>query len=276
MFTQVTIIGNAQGNWEQAAVGLTIVFNDTCKLDSTGQLTKNLINITNGPFAGIEARFLVSGLTDAEKLTCSLVEIAIELELALDCWPSTGLVTTVLMNQQAHKLDVARMSLLPSLMRDVNMPMTTYLPCMVHNWLGERRIALTLSNSNLNWPELHLSQPDAHQVLPDNGSAASMRHFAPLCPFSLLKKIHKQAITEAKECEDTLATLAYLANSNIDIWLQHSNQEKLLSCEPLFFNQTPELTSSYWYLVNHLASQYLDAIRHRLAYCQQVLSLKRV
>ncbi|NRD74301.1 hypothetical protein HQQ94_13885 [Shewanella sp. VB17] len=268
MFTQVTIIGNAQGNWEQAAMGLTIVFNETGKLDSTGQLAKNLINITNGPFAGIKAPFLVSGLADAEALTNSLVETATDLELALDCWPSTGLVTTVLMSQQAHKLDVARMSLLPSLQRDMNMSATAYLPCMVHNWLGERRIALTLSNSNLNWPQLQLSQPDLPHILTDN----EFSHFSALCPFSLLNNIHQQAITEALECEDTLAILAYLANTNIDIWLQHSNQEKLLNCEPLFFNQTPELTSSYWYLINNLASQYLDPIRHRLAYCQQVLS----
>jgi hypothetical protein len=36
----------------------------------------------------------------------------------------------------------------------------------------------------------------------------------------------------------------------------------------------PESKPSYWYLMDIQASQYLDAIRHSLAYCWQTLSTK--
>jgi len=54
--------------------------------------------------------------------------------------------------------------------------------------------------------------------------------------------------------------------------LQCADKAKLIACESLFFNHQPETQLSPWYLMDYRASQWLDAIRHQLAYCQQQLA----
>ncbi|MGS0676502.1 hypothetical protein [Shewanella sp. 125m-1] len=277
ILSKVTIIGNANGKWEIPSSGATFIFNGTTSQDKQDPITSTLINISNGPFVGSKRPFVVSGhFTDTELalLTQQLIETAESLEKELHCWPSTGLVTAVLMTKLSCQLTVKRMSLLPSLKRQLTMQSEEHLACMVHNWLGERRIALGLLAS-FDWPELMLPKPELLPVQVLNDEQHKERHIAH-CPFLLLKKIHNQAqskssVADENSTPDNLCLLNYLATSPIETWLHHSSQEKLLDCELMFFNQTPEQANSFWYLVDNQASQYLDAIRHRLAYCQQVL-----
>ncbi|ABZ76594.1 conserved hypothetical protein [Shewanella halifaxensis HAW-EB4] len=282
ILSKVTIIGNANGKWDIPSSGATFIFNGTKLHDKQDSKQSMLINISNGPFVGSKSPFVVTAPfaeAEQESLTLQLIEIAESLEKELHCWPSTGLVTTVLMTRLSSQLNVKRMSLLPSLKRKLTMQSDDYLACMVHNWLGERRIALGLPDTKLNWPELMLTQPDPFQE-PNNKAKLNKGQYIEQCPFILLKKVHDQAQFKLNQDNDKLVTenlklLKYLAASPIEIWLHHSTQEKLLACELMFFNQTPEQTSSFWYLVDNQASQYLDSIRHRLAYCQQATSTEQ-
>ncbi|MEC4725203.1 hypothetical protein HWQ46_06510 [Shewanella sp. D64] len=272
LFTTATIVGNASGNWDIASNGVTFIFNGTQSPNSKDNTHDSLINISNGPFVGSKAPFVVTGFLDEPEetlLTQQLVEVAERLELSLNCWPSTGLVTTVLMTQLSEQLHVKRMSLLPSLSRDLMMSKQEHLPCMVHNWLGERRIALTLQTHNLNWKELYLTEPARNNTTAIDPSSTSS--IDSQCPFTQLIEIGKHVDCSEQQRQQSISNLEEMSSSHISCWLNHSTQEKLLTCENLFFNQTPELTPTYWYLLNNLASQYLDGIRQRLAYCQQML-----
>ncbi|MGS0681624.1 hypothetical protein ACVBIL_10710 [Shewanella sp. 125m-7] len=276
ILSKVTIIGNANGEWDIPSTGATFIFNGTRPHHKQEATLSTLINISNGPFVGSKRPFVVSAPfaeKELEALTLQLIEIAESLEKELNCWPSTGLVTTVLMTKLSNQLNVKRMSLLPSLKRKLTMQSDEHLACMVHNWLGERRIALGLPNDELNWPELILPQPQQTQEL-NNKAKRDEGAYISKCPFMLLKELHLQAQCKSSQdkarlTKDNQQRLDYLATSPIELWLHHSTQEKLLDSELMFFNQTPEQTSSFWYLVDNQASQYLDGIRHRLAYCQQ-------
>lgn len=270
--SKVTIIGNANGKLDIPSSGATFIFNGTKPDNNQSGKAETLINISNGPFAGSTCPFVISGSLDehdSESLTLQLIEIAESLEKELNCWPSTGLVTIVLMSRLSTLIEVKRMSLLPSLKREMEMLIEEHLPCMVHNWLGERRIALAISTPNLSWPELQLTQPLSKEALDNHAELADYNY---RCPFALLTQVHQHAPNEFTPSVNMLNILSYLSTTHIELWLQHSTQEKLLSCELMFFNQTPEQTASFWYLVDNQASQYLDDIRHRLAYCQQVLN----
>lgn len=272
ILSRVTIIGNAKGEWQLPSCGATFIFNATKAHDKKASNHNPIINISNGPFAGATSPFVVSGPFPArqlETLTHQLTEVANSLERELQCWPSTGLVTTVLMAKLTQQLDVKRMSLLPSLQRSPNMPIIQYLPCMVHNWLGERRIALGLETAKLNWPELPLEKPCSYNER-DNSTVMKSKLYQH-CPFSLLGKLNEHAHHKPCSTTESLKILSYLATSPIENWLEQSSQEKLLASELMFFNQTPEQNASFWYLIDNQASQYLDGIRHRLAYCQQAL-----
>ncbi|MCE9687271.1 hypothetical protein LZP73_13825 [Shewanella sp. AS16] len=276
-FAEVAIVGNAAGDWQPAETGVTFVFNGTRARGDALTPDGGVINIANGPYAGVAAAFEVQGTRHREALIAALTATAQTLEKELGCWPSSGLTTLVLMARTATRLRVSRMSLLPCLARPPGMRAEQHLPCMVHNWLGERRIALALAADlgpqQLEWPELYLASPVSAQDLSahalanqafEPGSYASLARD----PFPLLQALAKDK-GAAESAQDRLSTLDLLANSDIELWLQHADDAKLRAAEALFFNQTPELCPSVWYLVDNQASQRLDAIRQRLAYCQQ-------
>ncbi|GIU26878.1 hypothetical protein [Shewanella sp. MBTL60-007] len=277
VLTKVTIIGNANGEWQLPPDGATFIFNGTKSPNQANSKNSALINISNGPFAGSNCPFVVSGpfpKNELESLTLQLIEVAESLEKQLHCWPSTGLVTIVLMAKLAAQLDVKRMSLLPSLKRNLTMASDAHLPCIVHNWLGERRIALDLAKANLNWPELYLSSPSSDTGLAPHITSNTV-DYTHQCPFELLAKLRQKSLDKTTSPNEMLALLIYLSTSPIESWLQHSSQEKLLASEQMFFNQKTDMNSGFWYLNNNHASQYLDGIRYRLAYCQQMSPAKQ-
>ncbi|MGL5472768.1 MAG: hypothetical protein ACRDCT_32060 [Shewanella sp.] len=267
---QVTIIGNASGEWQPATKGLTFIFNGTqCPqhLAPQGQV----VNIANGGFAESQYAFEVQGHTQGVQLAKALTQVATELTAALGCWPSSGLTAIVLMKTLAKQLQVQRMSLLPSLRRSAELPETVHLPCMVHNWLGERRIAKALLCEHLDWAEFTLipweqTTGATHQVNFISENDDPFRKLDLLRQYRLVEDVNedtKQGIRQH------LAELACIPSA---IWLQCADKAKLIACESLFFNHQPEKQLSPWYLMDYHASQWLDAIRHQLAYCQQQLA----
>ncbi|WP_144207979.1 hypothetical protein [Shewanella donghaensis] len=249
---KITIIGNASGSWQAADDGYSIIFNGTVSDN------KNIINICNGPYAGSEEDFVVTG-DHSEWLAIALSVTARLLEVKLHCWPSSGLVSFVLFNQLNCQLALQRMSLLPSLKRSHDMPSNQHLPCVVHNWLGERRIALATINTSTQWPELYLSEQHSSPVnnsLPVNDD-----------PFALLTQVVEQN-TQHQVGQEQLNALA---NTPLSTWSVNATEQKLLTAELVFFNQQPDTETSFWYLSNNTASQYLDPIRTALALCRQQL-----
>jgi hypothetical protein len=220
--SQVLIVGNASGEWQPLKRGLSFIFNGTlfdasvvegslyqgslCEgtlvdgaaaesgaLASAGpsdapsydSADAAIINIANGGFAAADAAFVVqsSRLTQqqCEAFSQQLLTMAKQLAQRLNCWPSSGLTCFALLSQLAP-VQVSRMSLLPSLYRDPTMTPEQHLPCVVHNWLGERRIALEIfsqapANNDeprhdasqngtkkhaIHWPELVLEEQRTH------------------------------------------------------------------------------------------------------------------
>ncbi|HBF45100.1 hypothetical protein [Shewanella frigidimarina] len=285
-YQQITVIGNAHGDWQPADIGHTFIFN------GTEHDADNVINICNGPYAGSHQAFVVSNSLDDNQLVSLLTEVGEKLEGQLNCWPSSGLATILLMSLMATQVNVQRMSLLPSLARPNDMPASEHLPCMVHNWLGERRIALglQLTNNNIQWPELFVDDASTlllHDVEPVDinpfevllSDAVRRRQNDILTPdnadpqFKIAQRLALQVTTEQPDnLEVQYALLAALSNLPSVQWLTYANQSDLIMAESLFYNQYPQ-TASYWYLIDNQASQYLDTIRHHLAYCQQVIAL---
>ncbi|WP_153913746.1 hypothetical protein [Shewanella sp. TC10] len=258
-FNTVTIIGNANGEWRAATQGYTVIFNGTV---ASGE---RIINICNGPYAGSTEDFVVTG-HHSDWLALQLSLVAKELETQLNCWPSSGLVSYVLFSRLGCDLSLSRMSLLPSLTRGSTLHQSEHLPCVVHNWLGERRVAIKVfqktTKNQIHWPELLLTKSD--QVTKLTASKTKKLINDPFAELLSLSQI-------ASKTESCLNTLIQLSKVPLTVWQSFVNQDKLLKAEQLFYNQNPYTTSGYWYLSDNEASAYLDAIRLNLALCQQAL-----
>ena len=268
-FEQATIIGNAPGAWQPAAVGTTFVFNGTQYQQAQANLAQaelnasQLINIANGGFADSQYAFEVHGHEQGALLARALTQVATELTPQLGCWPSSGLTTIALMVQLANTVTVQRMSLLPSLQRTADLATAHHLPCLVHNWLGERRLAKALFSHRLAWDEFALLPVEIespHTISNDN-------------PFLLLDVLRQNPV-DAKASlqlrQEQLNALIALSQTPTSTWLSYAQRVDLTDYEALFFNHMPETKPSYWFLMDYEASHYLDIIRHQLAYCQQI------
>jgi hypothetical protein len=273
-FERVTIIGNASGDWQPASTGTTFIFNGT-QWDDKQHNAHPIINIANGGFAGSKYAFVVQGHGQNALLARALTQVATELTPALGCWPSSGLTTVVLMQQLSQALQVQRMSLLPSLQRSPALCATAHLPCMVHNWLGERRIAKGLLSAKLDWPEFTLA-PVISAALPQSSvSDITLAHMPTVDPFELLETLLQYpagTVLESSTKAIQLQSLEILAKTPSCHWQAYATPQSLRRYETLFFNHLPESEPSYWHLMDYQASQYVDAIRHHLAYCQQELA----
>jgi hypothetical protein len=288
-YQQVTVIGNSMGDWQPAQIGHTFIFN------GTQHEADKVINICNGPYLGSRQAFVVSNSPDNNQLVSLLTEVSETLDPQLKCWPSSGLVTILLMTLIAKQVNVQRMSLLPSLARPAEMPSSEYLPCMVHNWLGERRIALglQLTSNNIQWPELFVDDATTAFTYDNTTEPVEINPFEVLLSDAVRRRqnqvltpdntdpkfvvAQRLALQVTAEQPDNLdvqyALLAALSNLPSVQWLTYANQSDLIMAESLFYNQYPETQASNWYLIDYQASQYLDTIRHHLAYCQQVIAL---
>jgi hypothetical protein len=281
----------------------------TCSTAPTANDPKSaIINIANGGYAKTDVPFVVQSQSlnqhQCQLLTVGLDNVAQSLKIRLNCWPSSGLTCFMLMSQFSP-VQVSRMSLLPSLARSPDMTLDDHLPCVVHNWLGERRLALEhIANDkislelkqikdiinqgskaelasenryNISWPELLLS----HRQSAVDKYTASM-------PFTQLHAIANAVPNTRTQYQLSLQQLNSLSQLNAQQWQgalsPEQLQQALMAVEGLFFDQSLQQHPSmrpdnahtlmrYWYLSDNPASQYLDAIRQQLALCQQRLSL---
>jgi hypothetical protein len=325
--SQVQIVGNALGEWQPLKQGLNFIFNGTEAISQIGAIsgtqaishksavssvdsaTSAIINIANGGYAKSSATFVVQSsklsLAQCQQLSRQLDAMAQALTLKLDCWPSSGLTCFALLSQHAP-VQVSRMSLLPSLSRHRQMSIDEHLPCIVHNWLGERRIALEIMNKShaqvfgdtqastspqhaVNWPELFLPEQDAiaGSVLAEStwlSEKPPTQHSA----FELLHQLASCAPSNTRHYHKALTQLADLSQLDSQHWQASLNQQQLqqalIKAEALFVDHSLQLHPKmrhtkaailprYWYLADNTASQYLDAIREQLALCQQALIL---
>ncbi|WP_394133070.1 hypothetical protein [Shewanella maritima] len=268
-FEHITIIGNAQGDVTPAAQGYTITFNGTY-IDHP-----KVINICNGPYAKSDKSFVVTNSPDNTWFENQLEEVAKQIEPQIGCWPSTGLVTVILMSLLSKHVDVQCMALLPSLTRQTDMQPSQHLLCVVHNWLGERRIALglALTQDNIHWPELYLSP---HMIAEDEQRTQAMAdaNMEIADPFELLHKITRKSEAPAAMMY-TFQTSIFkqLANLSSHIWLTAASTKSIKQVETMFAHPQAETQASPWYLTDPRINSCLDPIRHHLAYCQQLIAI---
>ncbi|MBR9729018.1 hypothetical protein ACFOD0_14215 [Shewanella intestini] len=268
-FKNVSIIGNAVGDINVRNLGYTITFN------STRRPEPNVINICNGPFAGVKGAFLVTNSPDNNWVEQQLELIAKKIEPQLGCWPSTGLVTLILMSMISKQVNVERMALLPNLARHPDMPKDEHLPCIVHNWLGERRIALglVLTQTHIKWPELFfaplITPSDAEQVKAMDESNIDIAN-----PFELLHKVDKKTDTPTgMMLTFQVSMFKQMATLSSHQWVAMASTQALTQVEMLFVEPNAEKSPCAWYFTHSQTNQYLDAIRHHLAYCQQLIAI---
>ena len=308
-FDNVCIVGNAGGDWQISHLGWTIVFN------GTNIEHPKVINIANGGFAGCEAPFAVQSagltLTQCHHLAEDLGRVATKLSHQLGCWPSSGLTALVLMLEKGALVDVERMSLLPPLARAETLTANQYVPCMVHNWLGERRVVLEmLGNESIakrvRWPEFYIEKDIKLEHPQAECPIESPSHDLVCDPFSLLAELadsqsslprqqrgtpaHRPSDDTPKAYSSELELLTQTQSIPLEIkqyqarvidtllslplqsWLLSAPQSALIDIETLFFNETPAHTATAWYLLDNEYAQHLDVLRQTLAYWAQVNS----
>jgi hypothetical protein len=284
-YQSVTVVGNVPEAWQSNDIGHTIA------ISAIAHKAGNVINISANPYAESPHAFTVSNSPNDQQLVALLTQVAQTLEQQLHCWPSSELVTCFLMSILASELTVQGISFMPSLSRPRTLTETEYLPCLVHNWLGERRLALglQLTNAHICWPGLlideavipkelnrHVEQPDINpfEVLLSDYIRRKNCDVKPKYHVSSANALALQTSTERPTQPDLqYALLAALSNLPSVHWLSYATQDDLITAEALFYNEQPQTQASYWYLMDYQASQFLDNIRHHLAYCQQVLAL---
>ncbi|MCL1142489.1 hypothetical protein [Shewanella gaetbuli] len=266
----VTIIGNAEGDWALAPAGKTITFNTTYHEDAI-HIRADHLSAPNKPLSVENTEH--NGLFEEVLNT-----VAQSLEKRVNCAPSIGLVTAVMTAMVSKSVKLRRMTLLPNLAQIESTDELKRQRCLKYNWLGERRIALgiALTHPHMNWPDLYLKPKIDFTVTPHKD----------LNPFELLVGdifgIEQNALDLARiqhqstmptDYQKQVNTLKTLANLDTQYWLATSNKDYLLECEGFFYNKQND-NGSHWYLKDFKASQYIDDIRHHLAYCQQILAFK--
>ncbi|BFL84116.1 hypothetical protein LFREDSHE_25660 [Shewanella baltica] len=247
-FEQVTIIGNASGNWQPATTGTTFIFNGT-QWNEKSNPNNQIVNIANGGFAESKYAFVVQGHPQNDMLTQALTQVAIELTPQLGCWPSSGLTTIVLMQQLSQHVQVQRMSLFPSLARPNDLPLEDHLPCIVHNWLGERRIAQTFAPA-LDWPEftlppVYLANFPATDKARGSQASLVINSGNPFDLLACLQESNPSADVPHYANNIQLDWLIALAHTPIDVWLKYADFKQVINSKHYFLitcqNQNPAI-----------------------------------
>lgn len=201
-----------------------------------------------------------------ELLEQGLANFVQALQENLDCFPSTGLVAVHYGIHISKQVNVYRMPLKPSLERPLDMFQRKPLPCVFHNWLGERRIGFNLINlmdsDRLNWPSLYLDKPPSEYPI------------AQTDPFLELLALFKASPLEDNKSA-LIAGFQTLSRYEPMVWLNYAEVDKLMSLEPYFFLDRDSRYTSNWWLYDYAASKPLDKILHILMWCQQKLYLRK-
>lgn len=262
-FSSLRICGNGPGVAGGAATNqLTVTFNPPAERPFS---VRDEIQISNWKHAGLQTDcrpFVVAapclGPVWCKQFEDLLRRLAITLEPILGCVPSSGLVTVHAALQLAERVSVYRMPLKPSFVRPVSMSSRKPLPCAFHNWLGERRLGLSLLREScpgrLFWDSL---TPEA---LTDSGEPTDSD------PLTMLENLFGQAQYDQ---EDEFAeTLEWLAGIERRAWACSAEETRLTTLERNFFLSRHNPVTPNWWLFSNRLSAPLDAVLQRLMVCQ--------
>jgi len=260
------IVGNGPGKTvEPVANQLTITFNPT--IGSRPMWGE--IQISNWKHAGLPTAcrpFVVAaptlGSAWCQQFEDQLRHSAKTLEPLLGCFPSSGLAAVHAAMLLAKHVSVCRMPLMPSFVRAADMPPRKPLPGAFHNWLGERRLGLSLLRKygpeRLIWESLSLV------TVMDIGERTDSNPLMMLTNlFSQGKSIQESEFTEALE---------QLAGFEQSAWIHNADETWLMGLERHFFLSRHSSDTPSWWLYSNRISLPLDNILHRLMLCQLELA----
>lgn len=186
-----------------------------------------------------------------------------QLAAQLGCMPSSGLATVNCFSELAQTLQVDCMPLHPSLIRPAALSTRQPLPCVFHNWLGERRLARDIiarsSPKSIKWPELSSD-------IASNGGSRQADAANRLRGVFQENCAHPAAQSELRD----------LATASNESWLETVNLPILERLEPHFFLPRAVQDSGQWWLYDNDASWAIDTIVKRLMWCQQALTALRL
>lgn len=162
----VIIIGNGEGALPDVIPGSCILFNQRrLKLRKRPHQILRVLNSRTTFFDSEDDDYVVS-LSSGEKgesrsLSIEFHTVAIDLSEQLYCWPSCGLVALFWAVGRGLDVSCYQMELSPTLSRDVGWPAGYAPPTVFHNYLGERRLALTqlsTTPTRITWPGILLPE----------------------------------------------------------------------------------------------------------------------
>lgn len=238
------IIGNGPGKLTRNKNEKLIRFNIPKHTNTEINLT-----ITNSKLAGLNNGYQLRGQIPFSGFEKELIKYEELLATSVGCKPSLGLLTVSSMIGRSLNVKVSRMNLLPSLNRPVGYSNYHALPAAYHNWLGERRYALS-RGFLMAWPALKLPIPRAKK--------SSNQKFTSLMELQYLPKYK------------ALKLLKALSSISFHSWLHDADIDKLRSAEKIFYlSRFSNHTLNWWMFDNH-ASAYVAQLHKTLAIVQQV------
>lgn len=239
------LIGNGPGKAEIRLNERLIRFNQLLSSSASSTLV-----VSNGRVKGINQPFVVEGQQPSDDFERRLNETSGVLESRLAVRPSAGLTTLFVLREESCNLRISCMDLLPTIARPEQMSNRQPLECCFHNWLGERRIALSWAHK-LDWPGFWLSELEVFKL--DQASD-------PYPSLLSLPSIEKQ---------EGLTLIRWLAGLPHACWKTHATEELLMQAEHLFFLKRGVRDTSNWWLFDFEASGLMARILRTLAMAQQ-------
>ena len=245
------IIGNGAGLPQTISKQHTICFNhpkhSTPKID---------LVISNKLNSGITKSFELKGIEPYEGFEGIMSEKAVVLQQQLNAWPSLGLTTLFALQCSQTQLSLSCMNLLPSITRLSSLHNRKPLPCTFHNWLGERRLALSILQK-LNWPSFWLTKTSNLPPISED-------------PYPDLMALPNY------ERGEGLERIKHLDSFTESSWYYYATDVNLVKVEALFLLQRDKQQTMNWWLYDHEASSLMANIHRRLALAQQLLHSSRI
>lgn len=259
------VVGNGPGTKPQIPPGqLHIRFNSP----PSSPLTPQEIRISNRKFPGKDSpttpfRVQSKALSSSEisDLQRELSDSANNLTNHLGCLPSTGLATVLTLHFRGKRIKCVRMPLRPSYLRTTKLSERKPLASAYHNWIGERRIGLSLlrkSATSFDWPELHLAPP------PKATTPPRTRNIIPR-----LNEWFTDAANEPQNANTQV--LAELAQFPAEHWRHNAMDNEIKEVEKFLFLARSQQETPNWWLYSNALSPILDKLILKLMLTQQHL-----